>query len=148
MSHTRKHQTILWLVALLVIILGLYLSHIQFMMNEWLSRAGCLVVILGIWSSLGSIIQERVLMSRLHIRRRAALVRARRRQRENKMDQEAIDKELADIENTFQAQATMLEQELKFSMGVLEVSLLITGTFLWGFGDLIIYSLFDWQIGG
>ena len=87
-------------------------------------------------------------MSRLHIRRRAALVRARRRQRANKMDQEAIDKELADIENTFQAQATMLEQELKLSMGVLEVSLLITGTFLWGFGDLIIYSLFDWQIGG
>jgi uncharacterized membrane protein YcjF (UPF0283 family) len=143
MSHTHKQQTILWLAALSMIMLGLYLSYIQFMMSEWLSRAGCLVVILGIWSSLGSIIQERVLMSRLHMRRRAALVRARRRQRANKMDQEAIDKELADIENTFLAQATKLEQELKFSMGVLEVSLLITGTFLWGFGDLIVYALFD-----
>ncbi len=148
MSHTGKHQTILWLAALLVIMLGLYLSHIQFMMNEWLSRAGCLVVILGIWSSLGSIIQERVLMSRLQLRRRSALARAKRRHRANKMEQEAIDKELVDIESTFQEQMVKLEQELKFSMGVLEVSLLITGTFLWGFGDLIVYGLFDWQIAG
>jgi hypothetical protein len=29
-------------------------------------------------------------------------------------------------------------QSLRLSFGVLEVSLLMTGTFLWGFGDLFV----------
>lgn len=106
------------------------------MNEEWLSRAGCLVVVLGIWSGLGGIIQERVVAGRLRIRRRLALARARQRLRRQRADSERIGLELDSINKAFQEQATAASTSLRLSVGIIEVSLLITGTLLWGFGDL------------
>ncbi len=137
-AHSRKGQAISWAVAIALIALGAYLSRIEFMGEEWLSRSGCLVVILGIWSGLGGIIQERVLVSRLRLRRRMAVLRTKRRMRGRQVSQERIDEELEDIAKRFEENTRALSDRLRLSLGLLEVSLLMTGTFLWGFGDLLV----------
>lgn len=135
----RNHMqhALLWLVALTLLVTGYYLTAIEFLGEEWFSRAGCLVVTLGIWSGLGGIVQERILLSRLQLRRRFKIARTRRKLRSLRADPETVDKEIAEIHNIFQGHALALSQELRLTVGILEVSLLITGTLIWGFGDLI-----------
>ncbi len=131
--HSSRHQVFLWSTALTLIALGIYLTHIKFLNTEWVSRSGCLVVMLGIWSGLGVIVQERLLLGRLRWRRRNAMIAAKAR-----IDaQPELEKEIDAIERAFEKQAEELTQRLKLSLGVLEVSLLLTGTFVWGFGDLL-----------
>jgi len=93
---------------------------------------------LGIWSGLGGIIQERVLLGRLRWRRRNAITEARARLESQSLEATEIEKELDAIDEAFAQQAAILKQNLRLSLGILEVSLLITGTFLWGFGDLFV----------
>lgn len=95
-------------------------------------------MIIGIWSGLGGIIQERILLSRLQIRRRMAIARTKQKLRKKRVDNEYIDKEIEAVEEAFKEKSAQLAHALKFSVGILEVSLLILGTFLWGFGDLFI----------
>ena len=97
-----------------------------------------MVVMLGIWSSVGGILQERMLVSRTRRRRRNAITVARARLSEERKDADQIDKELTEISEAFDNQMEKATQNLRLSIGVLEVSLLITGTFLWGFGDLLV----------
>ena len=124
--------------AFALVVLGVYLSNIRFMNSEWLSRAGCLVVIIGLWSGIGGIFQERILTSRIRWRRRNAIVRARARLAEEQADSEQVEKELKEIDETFEKELEKTTQNLRLSIGVIEVSLLMTGTFLWGFGDLLV----------
>ena len=135
-NHPWFFHTISWFIALLIIGLGIYLSHIQFLDSEWLSRAGCLVVMLGIWLSLGGIFQHRFLSHRNKRARRNALVRTKAELAEKDFKPEEIEKEIAMLEESFKKQYEMAAEKLKISFGYLEVSLLLTGTFLWGFGDL------------
>lgn len=139
---SRKRAIVVWLVAIGLITLGAYLSRIEFLGHEWLSRAGCLIVILGIWSGLGSIVEERILVARLRGRRRNAIVRARAALAEKDTDPTEIEREIDEIESAFDKQGADLAQGLKLSLGVLEFSILITGTLLWGFGDIVIEHVF------
>lgn len=134
--QSRHHQILLWIVALCLIVSGILLSRIQFMETEWLTRAGCVIVILGIWSGLSVIVQEQIILTRLKRQKRNSLTSAKARLAEEGLDKESCDKEIEDINQAYEKQAEELTQKLKFSLGVLEMSLLITGTFLWGFGDL------------
>ena len=127
-----------WVGAFALIVLGVYLSNIRFMNSEWLSRAGCLVVMIGLWSGIGGIFQERLLTSRIRWRRRNAIVRARARLAEEQADSEQVKKEIGEIDEIFEKESAKATQNLRLSIGVLEVSLLMTGTFLWGFGDLLV----------
>ena len=136
--QSRHHQILLWIVAICLIVSGIFLSRIEFMGTEWLTRTGCLIVILGIWSGLSVIVQEQIILSRLKRQKRNSLTCARARLAEEGLDKEATDKEIEGINEAYEKQAEELTQKLKFSLGVLEMSLLITGTFLWGFGDLLI----------
>ncbi len=140
--HERKHQVILWVLSTLILASGFYLSKIQFMQEEWLSRAGSLIVVLGIWSSLGGIIQERVLVNRLKVRRRLAIARARRKLRRELADADTTDKQIDSISKSFEQKIKAVSDELRLSVGIQEVSLLITGTLIWGFGDLVAHSFF------
>ena len=135
-SHSRTQQAFFWLAALCLIAAGIFLSATGFLGKEWLSRSGCLVVALGIYSGLGGIIQERVVLGRLKLQQRLAISRATRKLRAQKADQAVIDQEVADIGSRFKEQIAALREDLRLSVGVLEVSLLVTGTLLWGFGDL------------
>ena len=137
LGHGRLQHALFWLLATLLLAGGYWLNMIAFLGEEWLSRAGCLVVILGIWSGLGGIVQERVLLSRLQLRHRLAVARTRRRLRRQRVDAERIDSEVAELDKAFEGLAKQLSHTLRLSVGILEVSLLITGTLLWGFGDLV-----------
>lgn len=108
------------------------------MNSEWLTRAGCVVVMLGLWSGLGGILQERLLVSRTKWRRRNAITAARARLSESREDADKTEKELTEINEAFDNQIGEATQNLRLSIGVLEVSLLLTGTFFWGFGDLLV----------
>ena len=136
-ARSRIYRIILWSAAIATILAGVYLSQIRFLGTEWLSRSGCLVVILGIWSSLGSIVQERVLSSRMRWRRRNAIRKAKARIDAGEFSAEEAEETLQKIDLAFDTKVAELTQNLRLSLGVVEVSLLMTGTFLWGFGDLL-----------
>lgn len=135
--HTRTQQAIVWLIALLLIGIGVYLTQIRFLATEWLWRSGCLVVVLGIWSGLGGIIQERLLISQLEFRRRLATARTLRYLRAQRADKDQREEKLAEVAKEYDEQADKISDHLRLSIGILEVSLLVTGTLLWGFGDLL-----------
>lgn len=128
---------VLWLTALGFVITGIYLSLIEFMNTEWLSRAGCVIVILGILSSLGVIIYERLLAIGLRLRHRQAIHEITAEQSHTSHDVSSQQQKIAHINQLYDKRRSDMTQKLKLSFGVMEVSLLITGTFLWGFGDLI-----------
>ncbi|MBA6349892.1 MULTISPECIES: hypothetical protein [unclassified Colwellia] len=136
--NIRKRQPIMaWLLSLTLISMGYYLSKTQFLGLEWLSRSGCLIVIIGVWSSIGAIIAERVLISKLNIQHRLVLSRAKMKLRKINVPTEYIDKEIATIEDDFDDKIDVVKDNVRYQLGILEVSLLITGTFIWGFGDLL-----------
>lgn len=143
---SRYQNLVVWLIAIGIIAGGGYLTNIAFLGHEWLSRAGCLIVILGIWSGLGGLIQEQILLGRLRWRRRNAIVRVRAELESKDTEPADIDRELDAVEDSFEKQSNELSQKLKISLGILEVSILITGTFLWGFGDIIAEQLFSINI--
>ena len=145
-NYFQHHNLAVWLIAITLLVLGGYLSYVRFLDHEWISRAGCLIVVLGIWCSLGGLIQERVLLGRLKRRRRNAVARTRTALQRKYFSPEDIDQEISMMEDAFDKQAHELSQKLKVSMGVMEVSVLITGTLLWGFGDIAAALLFPSKV--
>lgn len=134
----RKVQHVsIWLISILVIALGVYLTMIEFCNIEWLTRSGCVVVMLGIWSGMGGIIEEGLLTSRLDVQRRIALSRAKLKLRKINAPAEYVEKEIESIEEDHERQVEELRNKFRLQLGILEVSLLMTGTFIWGFGDLL-----------
>ena len=126
-----------WLLSLTLIFIGYYLSEISFLQLEWLTRSGCLIVLLGVWSSIGAIIAERVLVSKLNIQHRIVLSRAKIKLRKMNAPKDYIEKEIATIEDDFDDRIDVIKDNVRYQLGILEVSLLMTGTFIWGFGDLL-----------
>ena len=133
---SKRHPLLNWLLAILLMVSGIYLSIIEFAGIEWLSRSGCLIVVLGVWSSLGGIIQERLLISRLNFQHRINVARTKRKLRLLKVTEAHKDSELQLIEDEFDDKTQSILQAVRLQLGILEVSLLITSTLLWGFGDL------------
>ena len=120
------------------IIAGLYLSHINFLDTEWLTRAGCLIVIIGIWSGISVVFQERLLVRKARQRRKNAIAMANARFVEQDIPPQKAEKELHEINELFNNEIADVTQNLRWSLGIIEVALLLLGTFLWGFGDLLI----------
>lgn len=135
-NRTALHGLILWIIAIVAISAGYYFSVQQYLDQQWLSRAGCFVVVLGIWSGLGGVIQKKFLHRGLKIRKRVA---ERRVRQAFAADEDEMEKELMKVQNKFDEQWKELRDQVGVSVGVIEASLLITGTVLWGFGDLIKY---------
>lgn len=125
-----------WALAVLLVGIGIYLTKINFVNIEWVTRSGCLVTLLGVWSSIGGVIQERLLVSRLNIQHRLALSKAKMKLRKINAPKEYIEKETLSIEDEFEDKLDYLKDHVRFQLGILEVSLLMAGTFIWGFGDL------------
>ncbi len=133
-TRTLTHALILWALAAALLALGVWLSLIEVLDRNWLARAGCLVVVLGIWSGVGGMLEVRLVRRALEFRRRLALSRARYRYRR---DEEKRTARLAEVNDRFDKRVAAHSDRLGFSFGVLEGSLLVTGTLIWGFGDLL-----------
>ncbi|MBU2883590.1 hypothetical protein KO525_10300 [Psychrosphaera sp. B3R10] len=137
-ANIKNRQPIMtWALAVILVGIGIYLTKINFVDIEWVTRSGCLVTLLGVWSSIGGVIQERLLVSRLNIQHRLALSKAKLKLRKYNAPKEYIDKEILSIEDEFEDKLDYLKDHVRFQLGILEVSLLMAGTFIWGFGDLL-----------
>lgn len=132
----KRQPIVIWLLSLTLLSTGYYLSKIHFLDGEWLTRSGCLIVLLGVWSSIGAIIAERVLIKKLKIQHRIVLSRAKIKLKKIKAPDEYINKEIETIKVDFDDKIEVIKDHVRYQLGILEVSLLMTGTFIWGFGDL------------
>ena len=135
-NRTAIHGFILWVIAVAAIITGYKLSVENFLDQDWLSRAGCLIVVLGIWSGLGGVIEAKILHRGLKIKKFVAMRRIRMA---FGADKEEMEKQLQAVQQKFNERLEESRHQLGISVGVIEASLLITGTLLWGFGDLLKY---------
>jgi len=77
------------------------------------------------------------LISKLNIQHRIVLSRSKIKLRKMKAPQDYIDKEIDTIEDDFDDRVEVIKDNVRYQLGILEVSLLMTGTFIWGFGDLL-----------
>ncbi len=136
-GRTRFHATVLWALAVIALTTGYYLSAAAVLDRNWLARAGCVVVVLGIWSGIGGVIEARLLDRSLSVRRRISAARLARRFR---ADPEERDRRLADLMQRFEERRAEIHGHLQLSIGLLEASLLVTGTLVWGFGDLLRFA--------
>ncbi|TWX72480.1 hypothetical protein [Colwellia sp. C1TZA3] len=112
-SIPKRHQFINWSLAILIAVLGVYLSIIQFAGLEWLSRSGCLIAVLGVWSGLGGIIQERLLIGRLNFHHRITLARSKRKLHKLKVSSENIASEIQAIEHNFEDKTDQILQAVR-----------------------------------
>lgn len=135
-NRTALHGIILWILAIAAIIGGYHLAIENFLDQDWLSRAGCFIVVLGIWSGLGGLIERKLQHRRLRMKKYLAMRRLRRAFR---ADKEQLDKEAQKLHQQYTERFEALKDDLGISVGFVEASLLITGTLLWGFGDLVRY---------
>lgn len=131
-----RHHFIIILLTCIIIACGYHFSMINLLGKEWLSRSGSLVVVLGILSGFSGIIQERILISRLEMRKRIAIIQKKKKLRLLKADKEFIEQEMSSLENEFADKAADITQSIKFSIGLIEGVLLVFGTLVWGFGDI------------
>lgn len=68
--------------------------------------------------------------------RRNAMVEIRARHMEQQTETEQATKELEELDEMFNNVLSDTARDLTLSLGVTEVVLLMSGSFLWGFGDL------------
>ena len=133
-----RHHVVLFVLTLLILGLGYYFSLIQLLDTEWFSRSGSVVVVLGIISGFSGIIEERVLMSRLSIRKRVEILQKKRKLRLLKATPDYVQEELDDIEEKYLILIKESMHSIKFNAGISEGILLILGTLTWGFGDIVL----------
>ncbi|MGS2719049.1 hypothetical protein [Paraglaciecola aestuariivivens] len=127
---------IYWSLAIMIFSLGLYLSHIAWMGLEWFTRAGCLVVVLGVWSSIGVVLHEKLITRRANWLRNKEL----RQLTAKKLNDSDIALGIDQINTSHDQRLSVAMQDLRLSVGVLEMSLLISGTLVWGFGDILVMT--------
>ena len=133
-----RHHVVLFFLTVLILGLGYYFSLIQLLDAEWFSRSGSVVVVLGIISGFSGIIEERVLMSRLSIRKRLEILQKKRKLRLLKATPTYVQEELDDIEEKYLLLIKESMHSIKFNAGISEGILLILGTLTWGFGDIVL----------
>ncbi|WP_028868208.1 hypothetical protein [Psychromonas arctica] len=135
---SRRHHVVLFVLTVLILGLGYYFSLIQLLDTEWFSRSGSVVVVLGIISGFSGIIEERVLISRLSIRKRLEILQKKRKLRLLKATPDYVQEELDDIEEKYLVLIKESMHSIKFNAGISEGILLILGTLTWGFGDIVL----------
>lgn len=138
-TTTRSLKTenyILWVVAITVVILGVVLSTIPVLDRNWLARSGALVVMLGIWSGVGGIIRYSILREKLTIAKTNGETRARSKYLKEPEEMEQI---LSELNQQYINDVENLRTKLSITIGIQEAILLLSGTILWGFGDLFKY---------
>ncbi|BDX07075.1 hypothetical protein [Planctobacterium marinum] len=136
------YQFSLIFIALSFLSGGVWLTSINWLGYEWFSRSGSIVVVLGVISGFGGIFLEQVLRSRLIVQERIALLKARRKFRSINAPEEYATTEISRIEKHFDDLEQGLQQALKIRAGALEFILVIVGTLVWAFGDILMNKWF------
>lgn len=135
--HIKTYLTFVWSCVLLALWCGIYLTQQGYMGLEWFSRSGSVVVVIGILSGFGGIVQERILVSQLAFQHRLLLLKTRKKLRALKVSEDYMSKEIESVNQQFLTLTERHESSLKVKVGMLELSILILGTLVWGFGDIL-----------
>ena len=120
-KNLKKISFFIYFLSVLIILCCLYISYFS-QDWQWFSRAGSLIVILGIYLTSTQIIEN---SHRLSQRNRGA------QQNGNFQRDWASDKHEKIIHHARH------HEEETWVMGKCGFNLLIIGTFIWGFGDLL-----------
>lgn len=121
-NKTLKKQTlIVYLISLLILISSLSIAFVSGDW-QWFSRSGSLIVVLGIYLTSSQIIEN---SRRLRQRYRST-------QREGNFQRDWADGKQLDI-----LKHARTHEEETWVMGKCGFNLLIIGTLIWGFGDLV-----------
>lgn len=119
--NLRQAAIFIYFLSVTIILCSLYFSYFN-QDWQWLSRSGCLIVILGIYLTSSQIIEN---SRRLSQRYRGA-------HRDGNFHRDwASDKHEKILHHA------RSHEEGTWIMGKCGFNLLILGTFIWGFGDLI-----------
>lgn len=135
-DSSKSGSLILWVVAILIILLGIALSLVPFLDRNWLARAGALIVMLGVWSGIKGIFQFSILHEKLRAAKNNAVIRTRNKYRNDTLEEERL---LDDINQLYVHDVEQLRSKLTIAVGMQEAIFILLGTFLWGFGDLFKY---------
>lgn len=135
----RSYGGRVWLISLFALIIGFILTLYNIPDRNSFARSGALVTILGIWTAFHQVLVARGRREALIFVK--ALGSAKIQVRRAK-DSEATRTELdSKHKERVEALSEKIQSELTISFGFLEALLLIVGTFVWGFGDLMAYVL-------
>jgi hypothetical protein len=137
-KKTGLSNFVYWFLALLIFSGGIYLSQLAWLNAEWFSRSGCLVVVLGVWSSIGVVFHEKFISRRANWIRQKEL----RQLKAKKLKDADITLGIDEINSRHDNDLGAALQNLRLSVGILEMSLLVSGTLVWGFGDLLMHFAF------
>jgi hypothetical protein len=93
--------------------------------------------VLGVWSSIGVVLHEKL------ISRRASWIRNKelRQLKAKHLGDSEIALGIDQVNADHDQRLNLAMQDLRMSVGVLEISLLISGTLVWGFGDLMVQAI-------
>lgn len=134
-ERTVKQGIYFALFSLLILVLGFYLSIIALWDDQyWFARSGCLIVVLGIASGFSGIIQEQFMRQKLLAKRKIEIARVKRKYSHSPAEQE---RQVLEKQTAFQQSLAELQHDMRVSVGMFEASILVLGTLVWGFGDLI-----------
>lgn len=125
---------LMWALALAAVVGAVVGSQFDSEGRNWLPQAGCFIVLLGLWSAVGGLIRERFVrrgwLARKTLNRRAI----RRRYRSDPGNQARA---LRALDIAYEVKLDTLLWKTRASLGAVESSLLVVGTAIWGFGDLV-----------
>lgn len=119
----KKQTFIVYFISLLILLISVSTAFIVHDW-QWFSRSGSLIVVLGIYLTSSQIIEN---SRRLRQRYRSI-------QREGNFQRDWADGKQADI-----LLSTREQEEETWVMGKCGFNLLIIGTLIWGFGDLVVF---------
>ena len=120
-KNYKRQRQLIYLITYLIIFCGLYISYI---LNDWnwFSRTGSLIVVLGIYlTSIQIIENNRRLSARHHEMRRNG----------------NFQRDWADDKHEHILSHDPAHETETWVMGKCGFNLLIIGTLIWGFGDLL-----------
>ena len=126
-KNIKKQTYILYLVSALIILFSLWFSY---ELQDWpcFSRSGSLIVVLGIYLTSSQIIEN----SR----------RLRQRYRSVHKKEGNFQRDWANGKHEQILHHTRTHEEETWVMGKCGFNLLIAGTLIWGFGDLLHFLVF------
>lgn len=125
---------LMWTLALAAVVAAVAGSQLDSGGRNWLPQAGCFIVLLGLWSAVGELIQERFIR-RGWLARKTLQARTIRRRHRSDLENQARALRALDI--AYEVKLDHLLWNTRVTLGAIESSLLVVGTAIWGFGDLV-----------
>ncbi|MGB6329811.1 MAG: hypothetical protein WBF48_12875 [Halarcobacter sp.] len=141
---SRKYKMYAWLLAILIITIGIYLSIIK---DDWviLARAGALIVILSLSLESTGIIQKlinRIISTTKELTREIVLMQVKRNTNlygnsDNRTEDDINKISEKELNRRIERTQLLIEKTMYRDLRKTEFSIATLGTLLWGFADLI-----------